>query len=144
MQTTEKKPPPDISRPDLNVGAWLVFAAGEVVRGSRWFALDAPTVAIGRTAPAGIGIAVPADGRMSRRHATIHTGAAGRMSVVDEGSSNGTAVNGKRITEQALKPGDVISCGDSCLVIGEIPAGVSDAAVAGLLGEAAAMRRLRS
>jgi len=142
MQTTEKKPLPATSLPEVKLGAWLVFAAGEIVQGVQWFALDLPSILIGRDAPSGI--AVPADTRMSRRHATIHTGAGGRLSIVDEGSSNGTALNGKRIADHALKPGDVVSCGDSCLVIAELPAGVPDAAIDGLRGEAAAMRRLRA
>jgi transcriptional regulator with PAS, ATPase and Fis domain len=143
MQTTEKKPAASTAAGmEATLGAWLVFAAGEIVSDVRWVPLEAPSISIGRDAPGGI--AVPSDIRMSRRHATIHTNAFARLSVTDEASRNGTIVNGKRVTERALQRGDVISCGDSCLVIAEIPAGVPDAVVPDLRGEAASMRRLRT
>src|SRR5262245_11222988 len=100
MQTTAKKPvatPPPIRE---RLAAWLVFASGEVVSGARWFSLETPLV-IGREAEGGI--AVPADIMMSRRHATIHPGPAGRLTIVDDRSRNGTTVNGKRVTEHVLK-----------------------------------------
>src|SRR5262245_7414189 len=142
MHTTEKKPLASLAGPEVRLCAWLVFAAGDVVSEARWFALDAPSIAIGREADGGI--AGPQDARMSGRHATIHTSTAAHLSVVDEGSRNGTFVNGRRINDRILQHGDVVSCGDSCLVIAEVPAGVPDAAIEPLRGEAASMRRLRT
>jgi len=55
-------------------------------------------------------IALPNDSTASRRHATI-TQSNGGYSIRDEGSSNGTFVNGVRITEQALSAGDEIQIG---------------------------------
>ncbi|MHB9035232.1 MAG: FHA domain-containing protein [Armatimonadota bacterium] len=57
-------------------------------------------------------IALTSDSTASRRHATI-TSANGEYTIRDEGSSNGTFVNGARITEQKLTPGDEIQIGGS-------------------------------
>lgn len=50
------------------------------------------------------------DNTTSRRHATITVSADG-YTIRDEGSSNGTFVNGVRIQEQKLTPGDEIQIG---------------------------------
>jgi len=63
---------------------------------------------IGREA--GCDIALTSDSTTSRRHATI-TASSGDYSIRDEGSSNGTFVNGARITEQKLVPGDEVQIG---------------------------------
>ena len=55
-------------------------------------------------------IAMPQDSTASRRHARI-TAADGAFTIHDEGSSNGTFVNGVRVTEQVLRPGDEIQVG---------------------------------
>ncbi len=55
-------------------------------------------------------IPLPNDTTTSRRHATIAANA-GDYSIRDEGSSNGTFVNGARITEQKLLPGDEVQVG---------------------------------
>ena len=62
------------------------------------------------------------DGRMSRHHATVK-GAQGAQegSVSDEGSRNGTFVNGTQIVEAGLKIGDVLRCGGTFLVCDDIP-----------------------
>lgn len=55
-------------------------------------------------------IALPNDSTASRRHATI-SGSNGAYSIRDEGSSNGTFVNGAKVTEQRLTAGDEIQVG---------------------------------
>jgi len=55
-------------------------------------------------------IPLPNDTTASRRHATISQ-ADGGFSIRDEGSSNGTFVNGAKITEQKLSPGDEVQIG---------------------------------
>ena len=55
-------------------------------------------------------ISLPLDSTTSRRHASI-TATAGGFSLRDEGSSNGTFVNGRRIQEHPLQPGDEIRIG---------------------------------
>lgn len=50
------------------------------------------------------------DRRVSRHHAEVVQGGNGWM-VRDRGSTNGTAVNGKLVSEALLRPGDIISLG---------------------------------
>jgi len=57
-------------------------------------------------------IALTDDATASRRHATISRSADGFI-IRDEGSSNGTLVNGLRITEQPLKDGDEVQIGST-------------------------------
>jgi pSer/pThr/pTyr-binding forkhead associated (FHA) protein len=52
------------------------------------------------------------DATVSRRHGRIEN-EGGTFVVYDEGSSNGTKVNGVRVTRQALKPGDIVQFGMS-------------------------------
>jgi pSer/pThr/pTyr-binding forkhead associated (FHA) protein len=62
------------------------------------------------------------DEGISRYHARVSLDAGGLYAVEDLGSTNGTFVNGRRISEpQALKQGDTIMLGDSTLVVREIP-----------------------
>lgn len=72
------------------------------------FEITSDTVVVGREPdnPA----ALPNDATASRRHATIFKSEGG-YTIRDEGSSNGTFVNGARITEQRLTPGDEIQIG---------------------------------
>lgn len=49
--------------------------------------------------------------QVSRRHATITRGPTGATRITDQGSSNGTRVNGRRVTTAALELGDVIRLG---------------------------------
>ncbi|HEV2460826.1 MAG TPA: FHA domain-containing protein, partial [Ktedonobacterales bacterium] len=51
---------------------------------------------------------------VSRLHTTINRESSGYV-LRDEGSANGTYVNGKRITEQPLEEGDEIQVGQSVL-----------------------------
>ena len=57
-------------------------------------------------------VALPEDTTVSRRHAVI-TVSGSECSIRDEGSSNGTFINGAKVTEQTLKPGDELRIGDS-------------------------------
>jgi serine/threonine protein kinase len=52
------------------------------------------------------------DPRTSRSHCEIRF-EDNEVKVVDRGSTSGTFVNGQKITERLLKPGDVIAVGDS-------------------------------
>lgn len=61
------------------------------------------------------------DGEVSRRHLKLLPSPNG-LKVIDLGSSNGTTVNGVRITEPTtLKAGDVIRLGRTELAVGEPP-----------------------
>jgi hypothetical protein len=57
---------------------------------------------------------------VSRHHATIRS-SAGKILVEDHGSSNGTYVNGKRITSQDVRVGDVIKVGPYSIEVWAVP-----------------------
>jgi DNA-binding NtrC family response regulator len=90
------------------------------------------------------GISLPRDRRASRLHATIHAGPTGALRIVDEGSRNGTLVNGRRVAEALLADGDVLAIGDSYLVVRAVPRGLRDAAVPSMLGVSPAIRAVRA
>jgi len=62
------------------------------------------------------------DSRVSRRHARL-TGRDGVLVLTDLGSTNGTRVNGHRITEVVLGVGDRITIGETVLTIESATAG---------------------
>lgn len=64
------------------------------------------------------------DSRVSRRHARLHA-RDGVLVLTDLGSTNGTRVNGHRVTEVVLGAGDRISVGDTNLVVEAAPAGAA-------------------
>ncbi|NLB94917.1 MAG: FHA domain-containing protein [Armatimonadetes bacterium] len=70
---------------------------------------DAPAV-IGRSAESDLPLVQ--DSTVSRRHASVIRQEGGYL-IRDEGSSNGTFVNGQRVTEQLLRPGDEIQVGST-------------------------------
>jgi pSer/pThr/pTyr-binding forkhead associated (FHA) protein len=65
---------------------------------------------IGRTSECDLYI--PDDERVSRVHARLDWDGTGWV-LVDLGSTNGTVVNGEKITERRLEPGDVLEIGDT-------------------------------
>lgn len=69
------------------------------------------TVSIGRDTSNTVALA--RDQAVSRRHARIETRPDHGFVVIDESSSNGTFVNGARIQEQALRPGDELQIGSA-------------------------------
>ena len=58
-----------------------------------------------------------ADGNASRRHAEVKQDGDAYV-VVDLGSTNGTELNGRRITRETLTDGDRITIGATDLVFG--------------------------
>ena len=57
------------------------------------------------------------DDRLSRRHCELRMDD-GRLSLLDAGSSNGSFVNGVRVTEPVvLSAGDVVRVGDTTIII---------------------------
>jgi serine phosphatase RsbU (regulator of sigma subunit) len=54
---------------------------------------------------------------VSRSHAALELGPSGRWWLLDLESTNGTFVNGARVTERLLNPGDVLRIGDCTLVL---------------------------
>ena len=58
--------------------------------------------------------ALPSDGNASRQHARIVQEALS-FAIEDTGSTNGTYVNGQRVTRQTLLPGDTVVVGNTSL-----------------------------
>jgi hypothetical protein len=80
------------------------------------FPLDMPEIIIGREASNGVAIN---DAEVSRKHAklTLHGSA---YVIQDLGSTNGTFVNGQRITStRVLNPGDSVSFGENIVLVYE-------------------------
>lgn len=86
-----------------------------IVEGNRVFPLDRPVINIGRRPDNHLVIADP---RVSRSHAQIRA-IRGQYILFDLNSTGGTVVNGMRVRQCALKPGDVISLSGVPLIYGE-------------------------
>jgi transcriptional regulator with GAF, ATPase, and Fis domain len=74
---------------------------------------------IGRVAAADADVAID-DPKISRLHATL-TRSGLVVEIHDEGSSNGTRVNGERVNLRALVPGDIVRIGNSLFEIDDAP-----------------------
>lgn len=85
----------------------------EVPAERRRVALSAGPLAIGRDPDNDL---VLDDRRISRRHAEIRL-RLGRFTLYDLDSTNGTYVNGRRVAEVVLQPGDRIQIGGTELVV---------------------------
>jgi len=81
------------------------------------------------------------DARMSSRHAALAFDR-GRWVLVDRQSKNGTFVNGRRVTEHTLSPGDVLRVGSTFIVFAAVPA-EPDRRASELVGVGAAMTQVR-
>jgi hypothetical protein len=91
----------------------LVVASSPALEEGDVFPIDSAPVSVGRAASNDIGIA--GDEYASARHARFEPRRDG-VYVEDVGSTNGTYVNGIRVTrEQRLVPGDVIRIGETDL-----------------------------
>lgn len=86
-----------------------------IVEGNRILPLTTPVINIGRRSDNNI---VLADPRVSRTHAQIRA-IRGQYVVFDLNSTGGTIVNGRRIHQCVLKPGDVITLSGVPLIYGE-------------------------
>ena len=85
----------------------VVALAGTSVECKERFTLRAGTTTVGRAETSDM--CLEAQG-ISRHHATV-TVQNGEVRLRDEGSSNGTFVNGQRIQESALRDGDIVNFG---------------------------------
>ncbi|NPV57665.1 MAG: FHA domain-containing protein [Anaerolineae bacterium] len=86
-----------------------------ILNGVEQLALMSPVINLGRQLDNQI---VLDDPRVSRTHAQLRA-SNGRYVIFDLGSSGGTYVNNQRISQQTLKPGDVISLAGYLLIYGE-------------------------
>ncbi len=108
-------------------------------------ALTSSPVAIGRVAGNALTLVVP-DAEVSRTHAVVERRDDGSWEIVDNGSRNGTLVDGVRAPRSALRDGSVIRVGRSLLVFVEIelaPDAALEREVPALRGESLRMQALR-
>jgi hypothetical protein len=104
-ETTEPTPPPTPEPPREVVTLTLDGRAHPVT---------ATGVVIGRSRECDLRVA---DGNASRRHAEVTRDGEAYI-IVDLGSTNGTELNGRRITRETLSDGDRITIGATDLVFG--------------------------
>ncbi len=99
-----------------------------ILEGDRTVSLHQPIVSLGRRLDNHV---ILDDPRVSRAHAQIRL-RFGRYVLYDLGSTGGTSVNGQRVQECILRPGDVISLAGVSVIYGEDeaaprpPAGADD------------------
>ena len=92
------------------------MASFYVIRGKDYgqhFAIRGANATIGREATNQIQLR---DGEVSRKHARILRGADSDFQLVDNKSSNGTFVNGRRVESQVLKSGDRVQIGRTLMI----------------------------
>jgi hypothetical protein len=86
-----------------------------ILKGSDTFSLNNPVVNIGRRLDNHIVIDHPG---VSRNHAQLRI-VRGKYVLFDLGSTGGTYVNGERVSQRTLMPGDVISISSVPMIYGE-------------------------
>lgn len=86
-----------------------------IINGSEVLPLHQSVINIGRRLDNHL---VLSDPRVSRNHAQLRS-SRGNYVIFDLNSTGGTYVNGQRITQQILKPGDVISLAGVPIIYGE-------------------------
>jgi hypothetical protein len=92
--------------------AGLAHAADALVVDGRRYALSGPVTVIGRSSACDVPLD---DASASRRHAELRR-RGGKTVLVDLDSTNGTLVNGRRVREAPLRPGDRITIGTTSIV----------------------------
>jgi Protein of unknown function (DUF3662)/FHA domain len=92
--------------------AGLAHAADALVIGDRRYPLSGPVTVIGRSSACDVPLD---DASASRRHAEVRR-RGGKTVLVDLDSTNGTLVNGRRVREAPLRPGDRITIGTTAIV----------------------------
>jgi hypothetical protein len=97
----------------------VVLAVQEPGRSTRRVPITGAPIRIGRAPECEL---VLRDSRVSRRHARLHA-RDGVLLLTDLGSTNGTRVNGHRVTEVVHGAGDRISVGDTSVVVEAAPTG---------------------
>jgi hypothetical protein len=95
----------------------IVIEIREPGRASRRLPVAGAPIRIGRAPECEL---VLKDSKASRRHARLHA-RNGVLVLTDLGSTNGTRVNGHRITEVVLGAGDRIQIGETSLVVEAAP-----------------------
>lgn len=97
----------------------IVIEVREPNRAARRIPVSGAPIRIGRAPECEL---VLKDSQVSRRHARLQA-RDGVLVLTDLGSTNGTRVNGHRVTEMVLGAGDRIQVGDTSLVVGAAATG---------------------
>ena len=92
--------------------AGLAHATDALVVGGHRYVLSGPVTVIGRSSACDVPLD---DASASRRHAELRR-RGGKTVLVDLDSTNGTLVNGRRVREAPLRPGDRITIGTTAIV----------------------------
>ncbi len=108
---------------DPTAGEVLPAGAYLILHGQRHFSLDRALTNVGRRLDNQL---ILDDPHVSRTHAQIRA-REGRFVVFDLGSTGGTLVNGHKVHQHILQPGDVIIIAGVSMVYGEDPGGPPDA-----------------
>jgi pSer/pThr/pTyr-binding forkhead associated (FHA) protein len=104
----------------VNIGMKIPPNAFLILDGNKIIPLDQPVLNVGRRINNQI---VINDKRVSRTHAQLRV-SKGKFALFDLNSSGGTFINGRRINQSTLFPGDVISLAGVKLIYGQdLPAG---------------------
>jgi hypothetical protein len=112
-----------ISLANMDINPSIPSNSFLIVDGDKNFLLKLPVINIGRRSDNHLVITDP---RVSRTHAQLRA-IKGRFVVFDLGSTGGTQVNGQRINQHSLNPGDVISLAGVPLIYGQdLSSGMSD------------------
>lgn len=108
---------------DGKTGEPVPAGAYLILHGQKHFSLDRALINVGRRLDNQL---ILDDPHVSRTHAQIRA-RDGRFVVFDLGSSGGTLVNGSKVHQHVLRPGDVITIAGVSMVYGEDPGGPPDA-----------------
>ena len=84
----------------------------EMIQDGKHWNFSKAEVSLGRDPECDVRLAGDAYLMVSRRHAIIRSGAGDELWIEDQNSFNGTLLNGRRITREKLRPGDVVRLGD--------------------------------
>src|ERR1700722_14304356 len=110
----------------MSVALTLKVFKDNLLVGTKEFNRD--IIKIGRLSSAHLSLE---DDRISRIHSVIQVSADNQISILDMGSSEGTFVNGKRVSKGALNQGDEITLGVTKLVV-EIGPAVAESPSSGV------------
>ena len=106
----EPSPTPSPSRPQAPATGGIRFMPGVLREPTSRVRIQSQVMRIGRPPDNDI---VISDLGVSKQHAELRRTPAGRYSIIDLGSHNGTYVNGTRVSQQELNEGDIIAIGHS-------------------------------
>jgi ABC transport system ATP-binding/permease protein len=104
----EPSPTSSPSRPEDPAADGPAFMPGVLRDPTSRVQIQSVVIRIGRRPDNDI---IVSDLGVSKQHAELRRSPAGRYSIIDVGSHNGTYVNGTRVNQQELNEGDIIAIG---------------------------------